>query len=83
MAPDTPNGNITHYELWYKGNNNESLHNTTSIIANTTSLMHSIKGLMLGVTYVVQLRATTRVGPGPYVRQTVATELERKYLTIC
>ena len=81
MEPDTPNGIITHYELWYRRNDNQSS-NFTSNIADTTSLMHSIEGLMPGVTYVVQLRAATRVGPGPYVSQTVATELERKYLTI-
>ena len=82
MAPVTPNGIITHYELRCRRNNNELL-NFTSTITNTISLMHSIEGLMPGVTYVVQLRAYTRVGPGPHVSQTVATELERKYLTIC
>ena len=82
MAPDTPNGIITHYELWYIRNDSESL-NVTSYIADTISLMHSIEDLMPGVTYVVQLKAYTRVGPGPHVSQTVATELERKYLTIC
>ena len=79
MAPDTPNGDITHYELWYRRNGNESF-NVTSNIMDTT-MMHSIDGLTPGVTYVVKLRAYTRVGPGPYVTQIVATELERKYLT--
>ena len=82
MAPDTPNGIITHYELWYRTNDNESF-NVTSTITDTISLMHSIEGLMPGVTYVVQLRAATQVGLGPYVSQTVATKLERKYLNIC
>ena len=79
MAPDTPNGNITHYELWYRRSGNESF-NVISNIMDTT-MMHSIDGLTPGVTYVVKLRAYTRVGPGPYVNQTVATELERKHLT--
>ena len=82
MAPDTSNGIIIFYELWYRRNDNQSF-NFTSNIADTISLIHSIEGLMPGVTYVIQLRAATRVGPGPYVIKTVATELERKYLTIC
>ena len=44
-------------------------------------MMHSIDGLTPGFTYVIKLRAYTRVGPGPNVTQTVATELERKHLT--
>ena len=79
MTPDTPNGNITHYELWYRRSGNESF-NVISNIMDTT-MMHSIDGLTPGFTYIVKLRAYTRVGPGPYVTQTVATELERKHLT--
>ena len=79
MAPDTPNGDITHYELWYRRSGNESFNFTSNIM--DTTMMHSIDGLTPGFTYVIKLRAYTRVGPGPNVTQTVATELERKHLT--
>lgn len=74
--PVTPNGTITQYELQYGRSDSTSA--LTSL--NITDTSHTIMGLMPTVSYMVQLRAYTRVGAGPFINQTSVTESDRKWL---
>jgi len=71
IAPDTPNGIITHYELQYKRSNGTSVNSL--IISDTNTMMHTIEELMPGVMYTIQLRAYTLVGAGTFISQDVIT----------
>ena len=68
MPPETPNGLITHYSLQYGGRvinkfGSESLNRPTG----------TVEGLSPNTSYVLQLTAHTRVGPGPPVSLSVKT----------
>ena len=67
MAPVTPNGIITQYEIQYKKSNDSffNISNISSTIIGDT-LMGRIEGLTPSTMYVLQLRAYTQVGAGPY-----------------
>lgn len=79
-APDTPNGIITSYELQYERSDSTSF-TGSSIITDPNTLTYTINGLMPTVTYVVRLRAHTRVGAGLFINQTSVTEPGRKLLS--
>ena len=76
--PETPNGRITKYSIQYGG----------TVIDNfgsekLTKMMGTVDELSPDTQYVLQLRAHTRVGPGPPTRLVVKTSklflLQRKY----
>ena len=60
LSPDTPNGIITQYEVQFSTNN------TTSSVNFTGTLMGTVGGLLPGTMYILQIRAYTRVGAGPF-----------------
>ena len=66
--PETPNGLITKYSIQYDGS---VVDNFGSITLNR--LMGTVEGLSPDTEYVLQLRAHTRVGPGPPASLTVKT----------
>ena len=67
ISPETPNGVITKYSIQYNG----------SVIDNfgskTLNMLGTVEGLSPDTEYVLQLRAHTRVGPGPPASLTVKT----------
>ena len=68
MAPVTPNGIIIQYEVQYRKYNETSLKNfniSTTIMGNvlTGRVEHVFP---LTIIYILQLRAYTIAGPGPY-----------------
>ena len=73
MSPDTPNGIIIQYEVQY------SVNSTTSLVNFTDTLMVTVEGLSFSTIYIVQIRAYTRVGAGPFSNSiTVMTLPPRK-----
>ena len=78
-APDMPNGTIIQYELEYWRSDITSF--TTSNITNASTLMHTIEGLMPNVTYMVRLRAYTRVGAGPFINEITTTRKQIRIRT--
>ena len=65
MSPETPNGVITQYSILYNGTNITDFGNNM--------LMDTIEGLLPDTVYVLQLRAHTKVGPGPPSNLTIVT----------
>ena len=57
--PETPNGIITQYSIHYGETVIDNFGNKAS-----NKLMGTVEGLSPNTTYVLQLRAHTRVGPG-------------------
>ena len=68
MSPETPNGVITHYSIQYDGTVVDSFHSK-----KLTKMMGTVEGLSPNTEYVLELRAHTRVGPGPSASLTVKT----------
>ena len=68
MPPATPNGVITQYSLQYGGNTIDNFGTET-----LNMLMGTIEGISPDTKYVLQLRAHTRVGPGPPASLTIQT----------
>ena len=68
MPPETPNGVITHYSIQYNRTVVDTFHNKT-----LTKMMGTVEGLSPDTEYVLELRAHTRVGPGPPASLTVKT----------
>ena len=68
MSPETPNGVITHYSIQYDGTVIDNFHSKT-----LTKMMGTVEGLSPDTEYVLELRAHTRVGPGPSASLTVKT----------
>ena len=68
MPPDTPNGLITHYSVQYGGRVIDYFGSNT-----LNGLGGTIEGLSPDTEYVLQLRAHTRVGPGPPASLNVKT----------
>ena len=68
--PETPNGPITKYSIQY---DESVVDNFGSITLNR--LMGTVEGLSADTEYVLQLRAHTRVGPGPPASLTVKTSM--------
>ena len=68
MPPETPNGVITHYSIQHDGTMVDNFHSKT-----LTKMMSTVEGLSPNTQYLVQLRAHTRVGPGPPASLTVKT----------
>ena len=68
MPPATPNGVIAQYSLQYGGNVIDNFGTET-----LNMLMGTIEGLSPDTEYVLQLRAYTRVGPGPPASLTIQT----------
>ena len=66
--PETPNGLITKYSIQYDGSVVDNFGSAT-----LDRLMGTVKGLSPDTEYVLQLRAHTRVGPGPPASLTVKT----------
>ena len=66
--PETPNGLITKYSIQYDGSVVDNFGNVT-----LDGLMGTVEGLSPDTEYVLQLRAHTRVGPGPPASLTVKT----------
>ena len=62
IPPETPNGLITKYSLQYNGS---VIDNFGSVTLNR--LTGTVEGLSPDTKYVLQLRAHTKVGPGPPV----------------
>ena len=58
--PETPNGLITKYSIQYDGSVVDNFGSAT-----LNRLMGTVEGLSPDTEYVLQLRAHTRVGPGP------------------
>ena len=68
MPPETPNGLITHYSVQYSGRVIDYFgNNTLNGLGGTT------EGLSPDTEYALQLRAHTRVGPGPPTSLSVKT----------
>ena len=68
MPPKTPNGVITQYSIQYGETVIDNFGNRTS-----NKLMGTVEGLSPDTTYTLQLRAHTKVGPGPSSSLTVKT----------
>ena len=68
MSPETPNGVITHYSIQYDGTMIDNFHSKTF-----TKMIGTVEGLSPDTEYALELRAHTRVGPGPPARLTVKT----------
>ena len=66
--PETPNGIITQYSIHYGETVIDNFGNKAS-----NKLMGTVEGLSPNTTYVLQLRAHTRVGPGPSSSLTIKT----------
>ena len=66
--PETPNGLITEYSIQYDGS---VVDNFGSVTLNR--LMGTVERLSPDTEYVLQLRAHTKVGPGPPTNLTVKT----------
>ena len=68
MPPKSPNGVITQYSIQYGETVIDNFGGKTS-----NKLMGTIEGLSHNTTYTLQLRAHTKVGPGPPSSLTVKT----------
>ena len=68
IPPETPNGLITKYSLQYNGS---VLDNFGSVTLN--KMEGTVEGLSPDTKYILQLKAHTRVGPGPPTSLTVKT----------
>ena len=68
MPPETPNGVITHYSAQYDGRVIDKFGSET-----LNRLMGTVEGLSPNTSYVLQLTAHTRVGPGPPASLSVKT----------
>ena len=68
MPPETPNGVITHYSVQYGGRMIDEFGSKT-----LNRLMGTVEGLSPNTLYVLQLKAHTRVGPGPPVSLSIKT----------
>ena len=66
--PETLNGLITKYSIQYDGSVVDSFGSIT-----LNRLMGTVEGLSPDTEYVLQLRAHTKVGPGPPTSLTVKT----------
>ena len=68
MPPETPNGVITHYSVQYGGR-------VINIFGSEAlnSLTVTVEGLSPNTSYVLQLTAHTRVGPGPPASLSIKT----------
>ena len=63
MSPDSPNGIITRYQVQFRSNDNSDDFNQRSTCLLTTI---TVMGLISNTEYVFEVRATTRVGNGPF-----------------
>ena len=68
IPPKTPNGVITQYSIQYGGTVIDNFGSETS-----NKLMGTVEGLSPDATYTLQLRAHTKVGPGPPSSLTIKT----------
>ena len=68
IPPETPNGVITHYSVQYGGRVINKFGSETP-----NRLMGTVEGLSPNTSYVLQLTAYTRVGPGPPASLSVKT----------
>ena len=67
MSPAIPNGIITQYEVRYR-KSDDTLYNVSNITSEMMGnlLTGRVEGLLPFIVYVIQLRAYTQVGKGPY-----------------
>ncbi|XP_065910272.1 protein sidekick-2-like isoform X2 [Dysidea avara] len=63
MSPDPANGIITQYMMEYRRSVDSSY---TSVTLSATTLMYTVSGLDVDTEYQFRVRASTRVGNGPY-----------------
>ena len=68
MPPETPNGHVTHYSVQYGGRVIDYFGSNT-----LNGLTGTVEGLSPNTEYVLELRAHTRVGPGPPASLNVKT----------
>ena len=64
MPPVSPNGIITRYQVQFRPNDNSDDFNQQSTCSALTTV--TVMGLMSNTEYVFEVRATTRVGNGPF-----------------
>ena len=63
MSPDAANGIITQYMMEYRRSVDSSY---TSVTLSATTLMYTVSGLDVDTDYQFGVRASTRVGNGPF-----------------
>jgi len=63
MSPDPANGIITQYMMEYRRSVDSSY---TSVTLSATTLMYTVSGLDVDTEYQFRVRASTRVGGGPF-----------------
>ena len=68
MPPEAPNGVITKFSIQYDGN---VIDNFSSVTLN--KMERTVEGLSPDTKYRLQLRAHTKVGPGPPVSSNFQT----------
>ena len=74
MPPKYPNGVITRYSIHYNGIDTNDFGEKVP-----NMMMGVVEGLSPYTTYVLEMKAHTRVGPGPPISLTVKT---RKFMSM-
>ena len=81
MAPVIPNGIITQYEMQYRRLYNDTVTVFNNFNISSTMMGNISSGRVEGISplttiYIMQLRAYTQVGPGPYSDSLTLSECE-------